>query len=68
MKCPSKKFDKIKARLAEISSIAEEEDEFNIWDGSIYLVGCMSDGVIQAFVCVIDTDSYFRRREERDKR
>ena len=69
VKCPSKKFDKIKARLAEISSIAEEEDEFNIWDGSTILVGCTSDGVIQAFVCVIDTDSYLDvgRKEIKDE-
>jgi len=57
-----KKFDRMRVRLAE-------EDEFNIWDGSTILVGCTSDGVIQAFICVIDTDSYLDvgRKEIKDE-
>jgi hypothetical protein len=58
--CPSERYNEIKPRLAEISSIAEPEDEFDIWDGSLILVGYTSDGIIQAYLTVIDTQSYIK--------
>jgi hypothetical protein len=55
---PSPRFYEIEHRLAEISRIATPDDEFHIWPNSSVLVGYTPDGVLQAFVCLIDTDSY----------
>jgi hypothetical protein len=58
VKQPSARFDEVRQRLAMLSYIAEPDDEFIIWTGSSILIGSTADGVIQAFVCVIDSDTY----------